>query len=213
MPTAPRGGRQTAVLGAGGMCPCLPTVVTIIKGKVEEVELPVEKVDIIISEWMGYCLFYESMLNTVLYARDKWLVRPPAGRVQLMQAGVLLLSRRLGPGRKGKPCSVLPITGTEYRAWKTSPIQMLGGPRARWRGPSTRSRTGTERWCWGTTAGQRSRDCGPRCCRSRPPGSWRRPEPWMEGATWDLRGKAHWAEDFGQCKGPGAGASSLGVEQ
>ena len=42
----------------------------------EEVELPdgVEKVDIIISEWMGYCLFYESMLNTVIYARDKWLV-------------------------------------------------------------------------------------------------------------------------------------------
>ncbi len=23
---------------------------------------------------MGYCLFYESMLDTVLYARDKWLV-------------------------------------------------------------------------------------------------------------------------------------------
>lgn len=22
---------------------------------------------------MGYCLFYESMLETVLYARDKWL--------------------------------------------------------------------------------------------------------------------------------------------
>uniref|UniRef100_A0A8C5DMA9 type I protein arginine methyltransferase n=1 Tax=Gouania willdenowi TaxID=441366 RepID=A0A8C5DMA9_GOUWI len=38
-----------------------------------EVELPVEGVDIIISEWMGYCLFYESMLNTVIYARDKWL--------------------------------------------------------------------------------------------------------------------------------------------
>ena len=52
------------------------TVVTLVKGKVEEVELPdgVEKVDIIISEWMGYCLFYESMLNTVIYARDKWLV-------------------------------------------------------------------------------------------------------------------------------------------
>lgn len=28
-------------------------VITIIKGKVEEVDLPVEKVDIIISEWMG----------------------------------------------------------------------------------------------------------------------------------------------------------------
>ncbi|KAI5097029.1 protein arginine N-methyltransferase 1 [Silurus meridionalis] len=51
----------------------LDHIVTIIKGKVEEVELPVDHVDIIISEWMGYCLFYESMLNTVIYARDKWL--------------------------------------------------------------------------------------------------------------------------------------------
>lgn len=39
----------------------------------EELDLPVDKVDIIISEWMGYALFYESMLDTVLYARDKWL--------------------------------------------------------------------------------------------------------------------------------------------
>ncbi|KAG5845230.1 hypothetical protein ANANG_G00136600 [Anguilla anguilla] len=51
----------------------LDGVITIFKGKVEEVELPVERVDIIISEWMGYCLFYESMLNTVIFARDKWL--------------------------------------------------------------------------------------------------------------------------------------------
>merc|ERR1712042_223971 len=51
----------------------LENVVEIIQGKVEEVTLPVEKVDIIISEWMGYCLFYESMLDTVLFARDKWL--------------------------------------------------------------------------------------------------------------------------------------------
>ncbi len=47
--------------------------VTILRGKVEDIKLPVEKVDIIISEWMGYCLFYESMLDTVLFARDKWL--------------------------------------------------------------------------------------------------------------------------------------------
>jgi len=47
--------------------------IEIIRGKVEEITLPVEKVDIIISEWMGYCLFYESMLDTVLYARDKWM--------------------------------------------------------------------------------------------------------------------------------------------
>lgn len=48
--------------------------ITLIRGKVEEVVLPVDKVDIIISEWMGYFLLYESMLDTVLYARDQWLV-------------------------------------------------------------------------------------------------------------------------------------------
>jgi type I protein arginine methyltransferase len=53
----------------------LEDVVTIVKGKVEELELPsgIDKVDVIISEWMGYCLLYESMLDTVLFARDKWL--------------------------------------------------------------------------------------------------------------------------------------------
>ena len=44
----------------------------------EEIVLPVQYVDIIISEWMGYFLLYESMLGTVLYARDKYL-RPETG--------------------------------------------------------------------------------------------------------------------------------------
>ncbi|KAJ3027317.1 UNVERIFIED_CONTAM: Protein arginine N-methyltransferase 1 [Siphonaria sp. JEL0065] len=49
--------------------------ILLIKGKMEEVVLPVDKVDIIISEWMGYALLYESMLNTVLYARDRYLTK------------------------------------------------------------------------------------------------------------------------------------------
>lgn len=49
--------------------------ITVIHGKIEEITLPVEKVDIIISEWMGYFLVFESMLESVLYARDKWLVK------------------------------------------------------------------------------------------------------------------------------------------
>lgn len=49
-------------------------VITVLKGKIEEIELPVPKVDVIISEWMGYFLVYENMLDTVLYARNKWLV-------------------------------------------------------------------------------------------------------------------------------------------
>ncbi|KAI9625521.1 hypothetical protein H4Q26_016240 [Puccinia striiformis f. sp. tritici PST-130] len=47
--------------------------IVLIKGKLEDVELPVDKVDIIISEWMGYFLLYESMLDTVLLARDRYL--------------------------------------------------------------------------------------------------------------------------------------------
>ncbi|KAM7015313.1 protein arginine N-methyltransferase 3 [Tautogolabrus adspersus] len=47
--------------------------ITLIKGRIEDIKLPVEKVDIIISEWMGYFLLFESMLDSVLYARDLYL--------------------------------------------------------------------------------------------------------------------------------------------
>lgn len=71
--------------------------ITLIKGKVEDVYLPVQKVDVIISEWMvrtfiggyrflikgvfwqGYFLLFESMLDTVLFARDKWLTNKSHG--------------------------------------------------------------------------------------------------------------------------------------
>lgn len=48
--------------------------ITLLQGKMEEVKVPFPQVDIIISEWMGYFLLYESMLDTVLYARDNYLV-------------------------------------------------------------------------------------------------------------------------------------------
>jgi len=74
--------------------------ITLIKGKVEEIELPVEKVDIIISEWMGYFLLYESMLDTVLWARDKWLV----------QGGIMLPDKAI--------LSVCAIEDAEYKKEK-----------------------------------------------------------------------------------------------
>ncbi|KAJ0023072.1 hypothetical protein NQD34_015206 [Periophthalmus magnuspinnatus] len=60
----------------------METQIQVIRGAVEAVELP-ERVDVIVSEWMGYALLHESMLQSVLYARDKWL-RP---------GGLLLPSR------------------------------------------------------------------------------------------------------------------------
>ncbi len=46
--------------------------ITVLKGRMEELEIPCE-VDFIISEWMGYFLLYESMLDCILDARDKYL--------------------------------------------------------------------------------------------------------------------------------------------
>lgn len=54
-------------------CNKMEDKIKVIKGKIEDVELPVEKVDIIVSEWMGFYLLHESMLDSVLFARDKWL--------------------------------------------------------------------------------------------------------------------------------------------
>ncbi|XP_014888940.1 protein arginine N-methyltransferase 2 isoform X2 [Poecilia latipinna] len=47
-------------------------VVTVLQGRAEELELP-EQVDILVSEWMGNCLLFEFMVESVLLARDRWL--------------------------------------------------------------------------------------------------------------------------------------------
>lgn len=47
-------------------------VVVVLEGYMEAQELP-EKVDLIVSEWMGYFLLREAMYDSVLAARDKWL--------------------------------------------------------------------------------------------------------------------------------------------
>jgi aryl carrier-like protein len=47
------------------VCVCIYIYICYCTGKVEEVQLPVDKVDLIVSEWMGYLLLYESMLDSV----------------------------------------------------------------------------------------------------------------------------------------------------
>ncbi|KAK1325535.1 putative protein arginine N-methyltransferase 6 [Acorus calamus] len=46
--------------------------IIVLHGRVEDAVIE-EKVDVIISEWMGYMLLYESMLSSVIFARDRWL--------------------------------------------------------------------------------------------------------------------------------------------
>ena len=65
-------------------------VVTVIQGKVENIELQdgITQVDIIVSEWMGYALLYESMLDSVLLARDRFL--RPGGLMVPSQCQMIL---------------------------------------------------------------------------------------------------------------------------
>ncbi|XP_034101607.1 LOW QUALITY PROTEIN: protein arginine N-methyltransferase 6 [Drosophila albomicans] len=53
----------------------LTETVKVIHSQIEEFVLPAtaEKVDIIVSEWMGFYLLHEGMLDSVLYARDHFL--------------------------------------------------------------------------------------------------------------------------------------------
>ncbi|XP_060531167.1 uncharacterized protein LOC132704878 isoform X2 [Cylas formicarius] len=47
--------------------------VHLIKGQLEKTNLPIEMVDIVVSEWMGYFLLFEGMLDSFIFARDKYL--------------------------------------------------------------------------------------------------------------------------------------------
>lgn len=55
----------------------LEGIITVYHGRVEDLDQILleyhNKVDVIVSEWMGYFLLYESMLPAVLYARDRYL--------------------------------------------------------------------------------------------------------------------------------------------
>lgn len=59
------------------------------KGKIQDVTLPVDEVDIIVSEWMGGILLMEDMLPAVLFARDRWL--KPGGILLPDQARLFLI--------------------------------------------------------------------------------------------------------------------------
>jgi len=63
-------------------------VITVYKAQVEDIVLPVDTVDCIVSEWMGYCLLYEAMFDSIIFARDKWLA--PGGMLLPDKAGVYL---------------------------------------------------------------------------------------------------------------------------
>ena len=53
----------------------MENVVSVLQGRVEDLQLPdlEGQVDVLVSEWMGYGLYFENMLPSVLAARDRFL--------------------------------------------------------------------------------------------------------------------------------------------
>ena len=87
--------------------------ITLLQGKMEEVKLPFPKIDIILSEWMGYFLLYESMLDTVLYARDNYLV--PGGLIFPDKASIYMSGIEDGEYKEEKIGCECPVTCSSLR--------------------------------------------------------------------------------------------------
>eukprot|EP00095_Tigriopus_kingsejongensis_P006342 maker-scaffold804_size94796-snap-gene-0.21 protein:Tk06342 transcript:maker-scaffold804_size94796-snap-gene-0.21-mRNA-1 annotation:"protein arginine n-methyltransferase 3" len=51
----------------------MDSCITLIKGKLETCDLKTDQFDVIVSEWMGYFLLFEGMLDSVILARNKYL--------------------------------------------------------------------------------------------------------------------------------------------
>ncbi len=76
--------------------------IEVIKATLETIELA-EQVDVIVSEWMGYALLHESMLNSVIFARDKWLkpgglILPSRADLYIAPINDLVVEDRLNSG-------------------------------------------------------------------------------------------------------------------
>ncbi|XP_074274583.1 putative protein arginine N-methyltransferase 3 [Silene latifolia] len=72
--------RSENISSGNGQC---TGVIEVVHGMIEDLDKSISiephSIDVLVSEWMGYCLLYETMLSSVLYARDRWL--KPGGAI------------------------------------------------------------------------------------------------------------------------------------
>lgn len=66
--------------------------IKLVRGRIEEVTLNEPVVDVLVSEWMGYFLLFEGMLDSVIHARNKYLapdglMLPNACSISIMAVG------------------------------------------------------------------------------------------------------------------------------
>jgi type I protein arginine methyltransferase len=99
--------------------------ITLLQGKMEEVQLPFDQVDIIVSEWMGYFLLYESMLETVLFARDKYL--KPGGKIFPDKATIFMAGIEDGDYKEEKIGCKLKVLALTIYAYLASKFGIMSG--------------------------------------------------------------------------------------
>lgn len=100
--------------------------ITLLQGKMEEVQLPFPEVDIIISEWMGYFLLYESMLDTVLWARDRYLRKDGNGLIFPDKATIFMAGIEDGEYKDEKIGCTFDTPTLSYAHMLTASFSSLG---------------------------------------------------------------------------------------
>ncbi|KAH9621976.1 hypothetical protein KSS87_010214 [Heliosperma pusillum] len=84
-------------------------VIEVVHGMIEDLDKSISiephSIDVLVSEWMGYCLLYETMLSSVLYARDRWL--KPGGAILPDTATMFIAGF-------GRGCTSLPFWENVY---------------------------------------------------------------------------------------------------
>ncbi|KAK6228595.1 ZN622/Rei1/Reh1 [Theobroma cacao] len=70
---------KTDIAGNNNCSGVIEVVQNMVENLDKSIQIQPHSVDILVSEWMGYCLLYESMLSSVLFARDRWL--KPGGAI------------------------------------------------------------------------------------------------------------------------------------
>jgi len=66
--------------------------IKLVRGRIEDASLGEASVDVLVSEWMGYFLLFEGMLDSVIHARNKYLapdgiILPNACTISMMAVG------------------------------------------------------------------------------------------------------------------------------
>lgn len=102
----------------------LANVVTLKKGRLEDIDLPFDKVDAIVSEWMGYFLLFEGMLDTVIFARDNYL--SPGGKLLPNRCNISIVgsgdTSKYEMRREVSRCRILKVVFSSLRR----PLHRLG---------------------------------------------------------------------------------------